>query len=327
MKESNKDSGDIASASFSSRLKKSSRVGFFAGLKTWWWISKIVAVTTFVVALLQWSGFIGVISEFSSDFFALFGLSTEGVIIFMTTALANIYAGIGVMTTLVVDFREATLLAVMGLICHGLIIETIIQRKSGASATAMVLLRISAALIAASVMNWVLPATYSGSLIIERTASQEVITIYEALKIWALNLLHLIPVMFFVIVGLNTAQQILREFRVINLISRPFAPLMALFGLRSDSALIWLILNTLGLAYGGSIMIAEREQEILSLKESRLLNTHIAVSHSLLEDTLLYFALGLSLFWLMVPRLILAIVAVWAQRLYGVFRSRRTTKI
>ncbi|MFI3287276.1 MAG: nucleoside recognition protein [Rikenellaceae bacterium] len=322
MKESN-----TPSTTFCSRLLQSSYAGFLAGARTWWWISKITVITTFLVTLLQWSGLIGVISEVTSDFFALFGLSTEGVIIFMTTALANIYAGIGVMATLVVDFREATLLAVMGLICHNLIVETIIQRKSGASATGMILLRISAALIAATAMNWILPDSYSGELIIERAAPLEGVTLSASLATWALNMLHLIPLMLLVIGGLNTIQQILREFNVIDLISKPFAPLMALFGLRADSSLIWLILNTLGLAYGGSIMITQRKEDTLSLKESRLLNTHIAVSHSLLEDTLLYFALGLSLFWLMVPRLILAIVAVWVQRLYGLFRSRRTTKI
>ncbi len=308
--------------SFSSRLLKSSKVGLFAGTKTWWWISKIVAATTLLVALLQWSGVIGYLSELTADFFALFGLSIEGVVVFITTALANVYAGIGVMATLAVDFREATLLAVMGLICHGLIVETIIQRKSGASAIGMVLLRIGSALVAATAMNWILPADFSGNLILEHTDSVEVVTFLGAVESWAVNLLHLIPIMFVVIVGLNTIQQILREFKIINLISRPFAPLMALFGLRSDSALIWLILNTLGLAYGGSIMIAEREAGNLSLVESRRLNTHIAVSHSLLEDTLLYFALGISLFWLIVPRLVLAIIAVWAQRLYGTFRKK-----
>lgn len=308
-----------------SRLASSATKGFTAGLKTWWWISKITVVVTFGVVLLEWSGVINFMSEWLTPLFSHFGLSAEGVIIFLTTALANIYAGIAAMATLVVDFREATLLAVMGLICHNLIVETIIQRKSGASAWVMVVLRIGAALLAAVALNALLPADYSGSLIIERTTAENP-ELLVAIEQWALKMVKIIPTMFVVICGLNTIQQILREFKVINLISKPFIPIMTLCGLRRDSALIWLILNTLGLAYGGSIMIATREEGSLSLEESKLLNTHIALSHSLLEDTLLYFALGLSLFWLVVPRFLLAVVCVWIQRFYIYYGNKRTDK-
>jgi hypothetical protein len=50
-------------------------------------------------------------------------------------------------------------------------------------------------------------------------------------------------------------------------------------------------------------------------QEADLFNHHAAVSHSLLEDTILYAALGIPVFWLTVPRLAMAILVVWAERL------------
>ncbi|MFI3298983.1 MAG: hypothetical protein R3Y49_04180 [Rikenellaceae bacterium] len=302
------------------RLFSSATLGFRSGLKTWWWIAKIMVLVTFIVVMLEWSGFLGVLSEWLTPVLEPVGLTSNGVFIFITTALANIYAGIGVMATLAVDFKEAVILGVMGLICHNMIVETVIQSKSGASAWGMVLLRVFGAVAVGYAMNLMIAEDYAGVLIIEPSDVDH--TNFGAMTTeWALSMARMVPVMFCVIVGLNVVQQVLREFSVINLLSKPFVWIMAIFGLRRDSALIWLILNTLGLAYGGSIMIAERDNGDLSLRESKLLNTHIAASHSLLEDTMLYVAIGLPLFWMMVPRLILAIVAVWFYRLVLYFRG------
>ncbi len=305
------------------RLKSSALQGLKAGFKTWWWIARITIYATLLVVLLQWSGAIGYISEVLTPLFSLFGLSTEAILAFITGALANIYAAIGVMATLTLEYREVAIVAVMSLICHNLIVETIIQRKSGASATAMVLLRVGAAIVAAVGLNLMLPEGLTGRLILERGASIESMTITEALLSWAKSMATMIPTMLVIVCSLNMVQQILREFKLIDLISRPFSPIMGLFGLRRDSSLIWLILNTLGLAYGGSIMIAEREAGDLSDSESKLLNTHIALSHSLLEDTLLFFAIGAPLFWLLIPRIVLAIIAVWIQRGYNKYIGRK----
>jgi hypothetical protein len=37
----------------------------------------------------------------------------------------------------------------------------------------------------------------------------------------------------------------------------------------------------------------------------------------LLEDTLLFVAIGVSVWWIKIPRLVLAGIAVWGKRLFG----------
>lgn len=306
---------------FAIRFKTGASSGFKAGVKTWWWISKMTLLASFIVVILQWSGAIDILSSWLTPAFALVGLSAAAVLIFITGALSNIYAAIGVMATLSVTYREALILALMLLICHNLIVETIIQRKSGASTTAMVLVRLSMAVVSAVGMNLVLPADFSGDLILAHTAITDP-TLIGSLKSWSLNMLTMIPIMFGVIVGLNMVQYILRELKLIQLISKPLSPLMLVFGLKPSSSLIFVVLYTLGLAYGGSIMITERENKELTLRESKLLNTHIAVTHSIIEDTLLFVALGLPFWWMVIPRLILSIICVWAQRGFYFWRDR-----
>jgi len=49
--------------------------------------------------------------------------------------------------------------------------------------------------------------------------------------------------------------------------------------------------------------------------DANLLNFHIAINHSLLEDTLLFVAIGVSAGWIIGTRVILSIIVVWTARL------------
>lgn len=297
------------------RIKSSATLGARAGLKTWWWIAKMTLLTTLVVVLLQWAGVIAMIGEWLAPLFGSIGLGGEAVVVFVTNALSPLYSGIAVIATLNLDYRAALILAVMGLICHNLIVETVIQRKAGASAWRMVLLRIGAAVVAGLAINAVLPSDYSGQLVVQHNQPSDG-SFGSIIAGWGSNMAWMVPMMAVIIVALNVLQQVLREFRLLDKLAIPFAPLMALFGLRKNSTFLWLVLNTLGLAYGGAVMIAERESGEINHSEAKLLNTHVAINHSLVEDTLIFVAMGLAFFWLVVPRVVLAICAVWVQRLY-----------
>jgi hypothetical protein len=73
----------------------------------------------------------------------------------------------------------------------------------------------------------------------------------------------------------------------------------------------------MGLAFGAGVLIDHVERGRLSRAHADLLNYHIAVSHSLLEDTCLFAAIGVSAWWITIPRLLLAGLAVWIRRLVG----------
>lgn len=62
-------------------------------------------------------------------------------------------------------------------------------------------------------------------------------------------------------------------------------------------------------------MINQSEEGKLSSEDADLLNHHIAISHSQLEDTLLFAAMGYPLVILIFPRIILATIYVWVRKL------------
>lgn len=298
------------------QLKSCAIGGLTKGLRTALWMAKMMIPITLGMSLLKWGGAIDLLSEWLAPAFKFMGLTAEGVLVFITACLSNLYSAIAVIATLNIDYRSATILAVMGLICHNLIVETVIQRKAGSAAWYIVTLRITTAIVAAWTLNTILPVNYNGTLILETLNSNDT-TIVAILRDWMWSMAKLLPMMFALIITLNVLQQILREFRLIHYLTIPLLPLMKVFGLSKNSSFLWIVLNTLGLAYGGAVLINEVQSQEISTPDAKLLNTHAAINHSLLEDTILFAAMGLSVFWLIVPRVVLAIVAVWGEKLYN----------
>ena len=103
--------------------------------------------------------------------------------------------------------------------------------------------------------------------------------------------------------------------------------MMRLFGLPQDAAFLWLVGNVVGLAYGGAIMVEQMEQRKLSYGDGNLLNHHLAVCHSLLEDTIIFAAIGVPVLWVVPTRLFFAIVVVWILRGYSYMYARKVKHI
>jgi spore maturation protein SpmB len=132
---------------------------------------------------------------------------------------------------------------------------------------------------------------------------------------WGIKMFFLaIKVVVFVL-SLMILQKILEKSGIIEIISKVLSPLLKIMGLPVRTSFLWIVANILGLAYGSAIMIEQLEKGKISKEENDLLNHHVAVSHSLLEDTLLFMTIGVSAFWLTFPRIVIAIAIVWIYRI------------
>ena len=90
---------------------------------------------------------------------------------------------------------------------------------------------------------------------------------------------------------------------------------MQLLGLPPTGGFLWVVGNTLGLAYSSAVLMDYARKVNQPGPKRDLLNYHLAISHSQLEDPLLFAVLGLPVVWLIVPRILLAFTVVWLERL------------
>lgn len=284
-----------------------------SAIKTSLWFLKITIPISLVVTILYHFGVLNLISEVLSPAFNLIGLRGEAALVYITGAFLNVYSAIAVVTSLNFTIREMTIIAIMSLIAHNLIVETAVQKKTGSKVWHIVTLRILTSVVAAMILNYLLPQQMGlsnfGIHQIDNPSFQEV------MLNWSLSAIKLSLKIVVLITLLMILQKILLEFKITNLLTTIFSPVLKVFGLPKSTSLMWIAANLLGLAYGSAIMIDEVESGRITKQDADLLNFHIAISHSNLEDLLLFAAIGVSAWWLLFPRLAIAMIVVWGRRL------------
>lgn len=304
--------------------------GALAGAKTAFWLLSIMVPVSFAVLLLRWSGLLGQLSAMLAPAFRLIDLPGESALIFISNLFINLYSGIAVMAELALTVREVTTLAIIGLVAHNFLVEIPVLAITGSAPVRMVVLRLAAAALAGFALSILLPVSLAevaprfgldSSLATVDTAAG-VGSFGTAAAEWALDTLALVARIALILLALMIGERLLQALGVVRWLGKRLGWLMRVFGLPEETAFLWVVSNTLGLAYGAGVLRREVADGALTRESGDLLNHHIAISHSLLEDTLLFAALGVPALWIIVPRLALALVAVWERRLE--LRLRRT---
>ncbi len=305
------------------KIKRAITSSFKPTIKTVVWLMKLMLPITLAVAILDFMGVIVAISEIFEPLFNAIGLRGEAAIVYITSALGSIYAAIGVMAGFGFDLREVTIMATMCLICHNLIIETKVQQKAGSPWWYIVGIRLIFGIVAGYALNLIIPNPLEGKLLMPEMAAKPT-TWAEVFLFWSYTILPLtIKVLIFVAL-LNILQGILKEFNLIDKMIKPLQPFMRLLGLAESTTFLWIVVNTLGLAYGAMVMSAEIAKGEITKREARLFNTSAAMNHSMLEDSLLFMALGVAVWWVLIPRLVFAIGLVWLERGYYALIKKTT---
>ena len=294
--------------------------------KTCLWLLKIILPISLLVRILQYSGILGQISDWLVPVFSLVGLPGETAIVFITSIFSPLYAPIALITSMSLGVREATILALMCLTSHNLMVESSVQAKTGSSFCEMTLLRLIMSFVIAFSLNWVMPHEGWGQVGIAQSAAV-CDNWLEVFVLWFTSSMKVVISILIIVTALMILHYILEEFNLMKGLSSVFSPLMRLFGLPQDAAFLWLVGNVVGLAYGGAIMVEQMEQRKLSYGDGNLLNHHLAVCHSLLEDTIIFAAIGVPVLWVVPTRLLFAIAVVWILRGYSYMYARKVKHI
>jgi hypothetical protein len=122
--------------------------------------------------------------------------------------------------------------------------------------------------------------------------------------------------------------RILTEFGIMKKLAGLLAPLLGFLGLPAKTGYVWVIAYTVGVAYGAGVLIDEVKEGSLSKSEADLFNHHAAISHSQIEDTLLFVSIGVPYVWAALSRFVLAIIVVWLEKARrAIFRHSFRVKV
>ncbi|MFO8077671.1 MAG: hypothetical protein R6U21_03400 [Thermoplasmatota archaeon] len=258
---------------------------------------KIMIPVTIIVKILHELGFIDIIGSMLSPAMQFLGLPGETGLVWATAMITNIYGGLLVYISIageqVFSIAEVTVLATMILIAHSLPVEVSIARKAGVSAWFTLLLRIGSAIL----IGWMLHLFLSSFRLLTQPAQMtwQAETNEMSLISWFLRQIQNYVMIFLIIFAMLLLMKTLEKLGIIEKINRFFEPGLNLIGLSKNAAPITIIGVTLGLSYGGGLIITEARSGKLGRKDAFLSVSLMGLSHSLIEDTILMLTIGASL--------------------------------
>lgn len=240
------------------------------------------------------------------------GLPPEAGLIWASAMLTNIYTGMAIFfSTAGSDGWSQAQITVLGtllLSAHNLPVELRVAQKAGCRLLPQLLLRIGGGLVLGIILHQAYH--FTGSLQTAAPISWTPTTTQDDWLSWGLAQLEMLAWTALVIVLLMAALRLFKWLGIERLLEWLLRPLLKLIGIAPGALSITLIGMTLGLAYGGGLLIREAERGDIEPADIFCSISLLSLCHSLIEDTLLVLLMGADLSGILWARIAFALLLI-----------------
>jgi hypothetical protein len=275
---------------------------------------KIMIPISIAVKVLQYLGWISVLGDALAPVMKWIGLPGACGIIWATTMVTNIYGGMMAFYSLVISdsltTAQVSILCSMMLMAHALPIELQIARKAGCRLWLMFLIRFGFGIVAAFIMNQLLIGIH---FLQEPNVIQwkpEVLTDPTLLD-WFLGEIKKYIIVFFVVMALLFVMRVLKKTGALDKFSAALKPILGILGINKDVIPMTVIGLSLGILYGGALIIKETEEKQIPKMDVFYAFVLMGLCHSLIEDSLLMISMGAHWSMIFIFRMVFALLATF----------------
>ncbi len=272
------------------------------------------------MALLQWTGWLGYLDFLLDPLTRLINLPAEAALPILIGMLLNLYSVIAIITVIPFTTEQMTLIAIFNLIAHGLILEGIVQHRSGLNIVKATLVRLVIAVVTVLIVSQFFGDTSRS--VAAQVAIDVRPPVLSALQDWLVATGILLLKILGIIMAIMVLLEVMRAMGWLEYLFRFAQPVMRVLGLSDRTTMMWVTANLFGLLYGGAVIAEEAKKGDLTKEELERLHIFVGSNHAMVEDPALFAVLGLNIFWLWVPRFIMVVLAVHAYRAFSYLKSR-----
>ena len=274
-----------------------------------WALFRVMIPTLIVVKMAQETGLVYWLNLAFDPITQFIGLQKEFTIVLTTTILTNPYAGLMVLASngIPSDFSvaQASVLASFMLFTHAIPVELAISRQAGAKIIFLALARILTAIFYCYIVHQV--SSYLN--IFQEPAAFTLLELQQTSNIgnWIIEQIKGLFFIQIVIIVLLFFLEFLKLIGIERLIRFVMHPFLKLFGISNDASTIIVVGLTIGLGFGGGLMIKDVRAGNVERRDAISALLFINLFHSLIEDTSLVMLLGPSLFIILFLRAVFVI--------------------
>jgi len=275
---------------------------------------KVMIPMTVATKILEYFGAVEFIGKILSPLMGIMGLDGELGLVWAASMITNIYGGLSVFAAiypgLEVSTCDITVLSLIILVAHSFPVELGIAKKAGAKVFPMFLLRFLSAVAMGIVLSFIFdffnllqePANplWSPEITADKTFTAELFS-------QGLSLLYI----FLIILSLVFFMDILEKLKFMDWLTRKITFFISPLGMGDKAGFMAVTGFTLGISYGGGLIISEAKSGSLSQREIFFSLSLMGLSHGMIEDTLLMAAIGGSLWGILLARIVFSFIFIW----------------
>ena len=149
----------------------------------------------------------------------------------------------------------------------------------------------------------------------------------ELLRTFVTGSLDLLLKVFIIVVPIMVVLELFEGTRPFRRLVRGWARIVRHVGLDEQSAAPTLIGFLFGLAYGGGVIVRDIRRHSMGRRQVFIMSVFLSMVHAIVEDSLVFIALGASTFWIVGYRIVWAALVTLALTAVAtaVLRRRATT--
>ncbi|KFI12462.1 membrane protein [Vibrio coralliilyticus] len=276
-----------------------------------WTLYKVMIPIIIVIKVVEELGGVALLSEWLSPLMNFVGLPDEMGLVWATTLLTNMYAGLLIFmsTNSELTVAQVSILGSLMLIAHSIPIEAAIAKRAGVSIAMTTLVRVGGGLLFA----WVLHQIYQfGDLL--NTPAQIVwnpeIPPEQTYLQWAWSQVENLIAILVIIAVLLFTLKMLKLLGVEKLMAMALKPVLSVLGISREATNLTIVGITLGISFGGGLLINEAKRGHIPARDVFTAVMLLNLAHSMIEDTILVLLIGadfVTIFW---GRLVFAFVVI-----------------
>ncbi|MDR2935348.1 MAG: hypothetical protein LBV70_05680 [Candidatus Adiutrix sp.] len=291
-----------------------SRATLKRGFSAWTFVVKLMIPALIAIRLLLYFDLVGPAARVFEPAMSLVGLPPETALVWISGLVANLYVSISVYLALAplldpaLTLAQMTVLGGMCLLAHSLLVEGQICRGTGLSFWRVSVFRIFAGFLWGFLIHKAAGLTGWGA---EPAQIKEFVNmVSEPVPPWGIWVWLTLKQLFLILLlieALLLLMEACKFFNLTRLLMKAMGPPLKLAGVSDSAMMVTIIGCMVGLGYGGGLIVAESRSGHLAARDIFGSVMFMCFFHSMLEDTLLMWALGGSLWCFLVLRLALAL--------------------
>lgn len=275
---------------------------------------RILVPMIILIKILEMTGLVAVLGRILEPVMVLVGVPGAMGLAWASALMTNLYGGVIAFSSLSreihVTTAQATTLAAMMLMAHAIPVEVQIAKKAGTRFIAMSIFRIGSAMIFGMILNLIYKTT--GALNTQAVVIWSQKSVDNSLAGWAVGELKSLVWIACIVTLLVVLMRILKKIGVIDIINKACGPLLKVMGIGSEASYVTMVGFTLGVTYGGGLIIKEAQSGAMSHRDVFFSLAFMGICHSMIEDTILMMAIGGHLSGILWMRTVFAVLIVAA---------------